>query len=69
MLVQGFKEGFDIGYEGPSNIKQTAPNLKLTVGDEVDLWNKVMKEERHPSSSWSTSVTCNSILTRTITRC
>ena len=44
-LYKGFTEGFDIGYRGPTqNIQQTAPNLKLVVGDVTDLWNKVMKE-------------------------
>ena len=44
-LVNGFKHGFDIGFRG--NIKgkrQNSPNLKFRIGDEVDLWNKVMKE-------------------------
>ena len=43
-LVDGFTNGFSIGYEGPEDVQLTAPNLKLTVGDEIDLWNKVMKE-------------------------
>ena len=43
-LVDGFKNGFSIGYNGEVNVKQYAPNLKLTVGSEIDLWNKVMKE-------------------------
>ena len=25
-------------------MKVKSPNLKLNIGDEVDLWNKVMKE-------------------------
>ena len=43
-LVKGFHEGFSIGYEGPRNVKQKSPNLPLTIGSEIDLWNKVMKE-------------------------
>ena len=44
-LVNGFKSGFDIGYEGKKeSIRRFAPNLKLAVGSKVDLWNKVMKE-------------------------
>ena len=43
-LVNGFQNGFSIHYQGPSNVRIKSPNLKLTVGDEVDLWNKVMKE-------------------------
>ena len=45
-LVKGFSEGFSIGYAGPMNIKRNAPNLKLRVGNEIELWNKVMKEVR-----------------------
>ena len=43
-LVQGFKEGFDIGYAGPQFVQRWSPNLKITVGSETILWNKVMKE-------------------------
>ena len=43
-LVDGFENGFDLGYRGPENIKQTAPNLKFTIGNKTILWNKVMKE-------------------------
>ena len=43
-LIKGFRQGFDLGYRGPTKVNQTAPNLKLTVGDELVLWNKVMKE-------------------------
>ena len=43
-LVNGFRNGFDLGYRGPTNIQQKAPNLKFTIGDETELWNKVMKE-------------------------
>ena len=45
-IVEGFRRGFDLGYRGPSNVELTSPNLKFTVEDEVDLWNKVMKEVR-----------------------
>ena len=44
-LTNGFKNGFPIGYRGNMHVKMTAPNLKFReVGDEVTLWNKVMKE-------------------------
>ena len=45
-LVDGFTNGFRIGYEGPRNIKLTSQNLKLDgkVGNKTDLWNKMMKE-------------------------
>ena len=45
-LINGFKHGFDIGYRGDNrnNVQQTARNLKLVIGNKVELWNKVMKE-------------------------
>ena len=44
-LVDGFKNGFSIGYQGKRDIKLRSPNLKLDkIGTETDLWNKVMKE-------------------------
>ena len=43
-LVSGFQHGFRLEYHGSRLVKQTAPNLKLSLGTEVDLWNKVMKE-------------------------
>ena len=43
-LVTGFTQGFDLGYRGRQDIQQVAPNLKFTIGDEIELWNKVMKE-------------------------
>ena len=43
-LVDGFRNGFSLGYTGPENVKVNSPNLKFNVGNEVILWNKVMKE-------------------------
>ena len=44
-LVDGFRNGFDIGYQGNEKVKMRAPNLKFRgVGNEKILWNKVMKE-------------------------
>ena len=43
-LVQGFKHGFDIGYRGEENVQLTSPNLKFVVGNNIELWNKVMAE-------------------------
>ena len=44
-VIEGFRKGFDLGYEGPEKIKITSNNLKFRgVGDEIELWNKVMKE-------------------------
>ena len=43
-LVQGFKEGFDLGYQGPTNRQSRAHNLPFHIGNRVQLWNKLMKE-------------------------
>ena len=43
-LINGFTHGFSLGYAAKNKVQCTAPNLKLRIRDEVDLWNKVMKE-------------------------
>ena len=43
-LLKGFREGFEIGYKGETEVQMKSPNLKLTIGSEIELWNKVMKE-------------------------
>ena len=43
-ISRGFREGFPIGYEGPTNVKLTARNLPLKCGSLQDIWDKVMKE-------------------------
>ena len=43
-IIRGFKNGFSLGYEGPTNVQLTAPNLPLYVGNSTVLWNKIMKE-------------------------
>ena len=43
-LYSSFKYGFDLGYEGSISTQRYAPNLKLRIGTEITLWNKVMKE-------------------------
>ena len=44
-LIDGFKNGFPIGYNGDPNVKLRSPNLKFRgVGNKTVLWNKVMKE-------------------------
>ena len=43
-LVQGFSNGFDLGYRGSFDVQQKSNNLKYVIGDEIELWNKVMKE-------------------------
>ena len=44
LLIDGFKHSFDLGYEGDEHVKRSAQNLKIRIGTEKDLWNKVMKE-------------------------
>ena len=44
-IIDGFENGFSIGYDGPREVKHTSKNLKFRgVGSRVELWNKVMKE-------------------------
>ena len=43
-IVEGFRNGFDLGYRGPENVKIESPNLRFTIGSEFELWEKVMKE-------------------------
>ena len=43
-LVDGFKFGFDLCYEGLTSRQSKAKNLPFTVGNKVILWNKIMKE-------------------------
>ena len=43
-LLDGFRQGFSIRYEGPQNHESTSKNLPFTVGSPVQLWNKIMKE-------------------------
>ena len=44
-LYQGFKEGFSLQYVGNlTKVRREAPNLKLRIGSQTELWNKVMKE-------------------------
>ena len=47
-LIQGFTEGFDIGYNGPKNRRSIADNIPFStgVGDDIEMWNKIMKEVR-----------------------
>ena len=44
-LVNGFRNGFDIGYEDPQQRADTAKNLPFReVGSDHELWDKLMKE-------------------------
>ena len=43
-IIQGFQAGFDIGYRGPENRVEEANNLPFRIGNQTELWNKIMKE-------------------------
>ena len=43
-LTQGFRQGFDFEYQGPRQRHDRSANLPFRVGDEFQLWQKVMKE-------------------------
>ena len=43
-LENGFKNGFDIGYEGPQERQSLSDNIPFTIGNKTILWNKLMKE-------------------------
>ena len=44
-LVNGFNQGFDIGYRGPMKRNNLANNLPIRgVGSLTEMWNKVMEE-------------------------
>ena len=43
-LIDGLKNGFDIQYQGPTDRRSTSNNIPFSVGNETELWNKIMKE-------------------------
>ena len=43
-LVDGFTDGFDIGYNGLQDRQDQSNNLPFSIGNSTILWNKVMKE-------------------------
>ena len=43
-VIDGFTNGFSLGYQGNQDVQITSQNLKLRVGSKTVLWNKVMKE-------------------------
>ena len=42
--MNGFTNGFSLGYKGPTKVRKRSPNLKFTVGSPTELWNKIMTE-------------------------
>ena len=45
-LVNGFRNGFDIGYRGPVTRQDESDKIPFSpgVGDKFKMWNKIMKE-------------------------
>ena len=43
-LQNGLTNGFSIEYAGPQKCQSSAENIPFSVGDEVELWNKLIKE-------------------------
>ena len=43
-LLDGFKNGFDIEYQGPTKRQSTSQNIPFTVGNKYILWEKILKE-------------------------
>ena len=43
-LCDGFRGGFDLQYQGPTDCHDNSTNTPFTVDNELELWNKVMKE-------------------------
>ena len=43
-LIDGFTNGFDMGYRGPTIRQDYSRNIPFSVGDSFELWDKIMKE-------------------------
>ena len=44
-IVDGFRNGFSLGYQGNPQIRLKSPNLRTNGPEEIKIiWNKVMKE-------------------------
>ena len=43
-IIDGFTNGFSLGYEGDKTVRRFSPNLKLECGMHFDLWHKMSKE-------------------------
>ena len=43
-MLDGFTNGFDIGYNGPTERQSYAENILITTGSTQELWLKIMKE-------------------------
>ena len=45
-LVNGFRHGFNLQYQGPVKCTCTSRNLPFVIGDKWKLWSKLEKEVR-----------------------
>ena len=45
-IINGFANGFPLGYAGSRSMCRWSPNLKLECSSREDLWEKVMKGVR-----------------------
>lgn len=43
-LIDGFTNGFDIGYKGPQERQICSKNIPFSVGNKWIMWDKIMKE-------------------------
>ena len=43
-LIDGFRHGFKLNYQGPRNRCDQSKNIPFTVGDKVEMWAHIMKE-------------------------
>ena len=43
-IIDGFTNGFDIYYDGPTECQSYAQNIPITVWSTQELWDKIMKE-------------------------
>ena len=48
-LLEWFKNGFNIGYQGPPNQRNLSRNIPFTVNNQEILWGKIMKEVKAKS--------------------
>ena len=42
-IIDGFRNVFSIGYQGPEDVQMKAPNLKIRIGSKTEM-KEVMKE-------------------------
>ena len=43
-IVEGFRNGFDLGYQGPEIRQSESRNIPFNIGNKFILWEKIMKE-------------------------